>query len=124
MPDVKINKFRSLSGSRITNRQPIAQPIAMQVLAIAQSKVNASIHKFVTCFYGRLPYIYYLYCIFMYNSTIFNNIYIYILNLMWQFEQVSKPIMIYLVWIGYTRHFGVPVTASITSVSTGRCFQG
>ena len=28
----------------------------MQVLAIAQSKVNASIHKFVTCFYGRLPY--------------------------------------------------------------------
>ena len=43
---------------------------------------------------------------------------------MWQFEQVSKPIMIYLVWIGYTRHFGVPVTASITSVSTGRCFQG
>ena len=29
----------------------------MQVLAIAQSKVNASIHKFVTCFYGRLPYI-------------------------------------------------------------------
>ena len=32
----------------------------MQVLAIAQSKVNASIHKFVTCFYGRLPYIYML----------------------------------------------------------------
>ena len=29
----------------------------MQVLAIAQSRVNASIHKFVTCFYGRLPYI-------------------------------------------------------------------
>ena len=29
----------------------------MQVLAIAQSKVNASIHKFVTCFYGRLPYV-------------------------------------------------------------------
>ena len=27
----------------------------MQVLAIAQDKVNASIHKFVTCFYGRLP---------------------------------------------------------------------
>ena len=41
--------------SRITNRQPIAQPIAMQVLAIAQSRVNALIHKFVTCFYGRLP---------------------------------------------------------------------
>ena len=40
--------------SRITNRQPIAQPIAMQVLAIAQSRVNALIHKFVTCFYGRL----------------------------------------------------------------------
>ena len=32
----------------------------MQVLAIAQSKVNASIHKFVTCFYGRLPYIIYI----------------------------------------------------------------
>ena len=30
----------------------------MQVLAIAQSRVNALIHKFVTCFYGRLPYIY------------------------------------------------------------------
>ena len=27
----------------------------MQVLAIAQSRVNASIHKFVICFYGRLP---------------------------------------------------------------------
>ena len=40
--------------SRITNRQPIAQPIAMQVLAIAQSRVNALVHKFVTCFYGRL----------------------------------------------------------------------
>ena len=30
----------------------------MQVLAIAQSRVNASIHKFVICIYGRLPYIY------------------------------------------------------------------
>ena len=28
----------------------------MQVLAIAQSRVNASIHKFVICIYGRLPY--------------------------------------------------------------------
>ena len=46
----------SSSRSRITNRQPIAQPIAMQVLAIAQSRVNASIHKFVICFYGRLPH--------------------------------------------------------------------
>ena len=30
----------------------------MQVLAIAQSRVNASIHKFVICIYGRLPYIF------------------------------------------------------------------
>ena len=51
------SRSSSSSGrSRITNRQPIAQPIAMQVLAIAQSRVNASIHKFVICFYGRLPY--------------------------------------------------------------------
>ena len=50
------SRSSSSSRSRITNRQPIAQPIAMQVLAIAQSRVNASIHKFVICFYGRLPH--------------------------------------------------------------------
>ena len=52
------SRSSSRRRSRITNRQPIAQPIAMQVLAIAQSRVNASIHKFVICFYGRLPYNY------------------------------------------------------------------
>ena len=44
----------------------------MQVLAIAQSRVNASIHKFVICFYGRLPYV----CINMYELRF---MYIYVI---------------------------------------------
>ena len=50
----------------------------MQVLAIAQSKVNASIHKFVTCFYGRLPYI----------ST---HIYLYVL-VWWRFISAARSL--------------------------------
>ena len=46
-----------IGSSRHTNRQPIAQPIAMQGLAIAQNRVNTSNYKFVICIYGRLPYI-------------------------------------------------------------------
>ena len=85
---------------------------------------------FLRCIYSIDIYLLYIICIYIYYTVYLCTIaqyfivYIYIRNLMWQFEQVSKPIMIYLVWIGSTRHFGVPVTASITSVSTGRCFPG
>ena len=47
----------------------------MQVLAIAQSRVNASIHKFVICFYGRLPYD----TIWLFNIAMENPLYMEVL---------------------------------------------